>query len=179
MRSWYGKTKMKTKSTDKISWMVPFKWHFPKAKSELSDAFSPAAIIRIMLAIVCVFVAVAYATGKYVPDLEFDWTDAVLKCLISLVAIIGMCFILAILPPSLTVSSGGISITQGQTARLYKFKNMAELCIVENKGEYSILKFRTREQSKVNEYAIASKESLDDLRTLIENNYKPIAIQNN
>ena len=164
----------KMTSENDISWSVPFSVQLAEAKCELPKIFSIWALVRIVLAIIVIFIIAFYAIEQYIPDVEFNWIGAFLKCIGMLILLLGMCCAIALCTPTITVSSRGVSVSGAQSTRLYRFDDLAELRIVDDNGEFPLLAFRTREQTKLREYAISPKVSLDELRRRIENEKRRI-----
>ncbi len=159
---------MKEKS--KMQWWVPMSYHVAQAKRDLRIIFSPIAIARIVLAIVMIFIAAAYLLPRRIPDFEFDWFSAFFKCMGFLLVILGMGCALAFIPPMLTVTTKGITVSQGQHARLYRYADLAELRIGESGAPHPMLIFRLRSQSEPKQYPVSQKIVIDDLNALIDKN---------
>lgn len=163
---------MKTIEKSKLQWWMPMPYQVERAKRNLSKVFSPAAIARIVLAVVVVFAAAAYLLPQTIPELEFDWMSAFLKCVGFLLVILVMCCVLAFIPPMVRITSKGIAISQGQHCRLYPYAELCELRIENAASPYPMLLFRTRSQREPKRYPISPKIVLDDLRTLVDK-YRP------
>ena len=152
----------------KFQWWVPISYQAEQAKCEIRKAFTPGAILRIVLFFAAVFLAVAYLLPQRVPHFEFDWVAAFVKCLGMLVVILAMCCALAFIPPMVVVTSKGLLVSQGQSSRLYRYTELAELRIDLTSSAYPTLLFRLRSQQTPKLYPIASKIVLDELRWFID-----------
>ena len=152
---------------DKLQWWVPFRYQAEQAKREIPAVFSKDVLIRIVLAIFAIFILVSYVLPQRIPDLEFDWFAAFLKCMGALALILAMCCAIAFVPPMVTVTSKGILVSQGQHFRLYPYAELCELRILEEGVAYPMLLFRTRSQHEPKQFPISPKIALDDLRMLI------------
>lgn len=75
---------------NKLQWWVPMSYQAEQARRELSEIFSPAAIGRILLATLAIFAMAAYLLPKRIPELEFDWMSAFVKCMGVLVLILAV-----------------------------------------------------------------------------------------
>lgn len=153
----------------KLQWWVPLSYQAEQAKSDLRKIFSPAAVVRIVLAVAAIFVAAAYLLPQWVPGVEFDWTMAFLKCMGFLVVILGMCCALAFIPPKLTVSPTGVLVNQGQHSRFYPYAELAEIRIEDTGTRLPMLLLRMRSQSETKQYPIPPEIVIDDLQRLIDN----------
>jgi hypothetical protein len=103
----------------KLQWWVPFRYQTEQARCEIHAVFSRDVLIRIVLVILGIFLLVAYLLPQMIPDLEFDWLGAFLKCMGALVLILAMCCALAFVPPMVMVTPSGIIVSQGQHSKLY------------------------------------------------------------
>jgi hypothetical protein len=159
---------MKMLEKSKLQWWVPMSYQAEQARRDLSKIFSPAAIARIILAEVLVFAAVAFLLTQRIPDLQFDWLSAFLKCMGALFIILSMCCALAFIPPMVMVNAKGIAISQAQHCRRYPYAELAELRIEDTASPYPMLLLRMRSQSEPERYPISPRIMLDDLRALID-----------
>jgi hypothetical protein len=156
------------KKSYSISWNIPFAVHRADAIRELSVIFSPAVLMRIVLAFIAVFIGAFYASQRYLPELEFDWIMAFLKCAGVLVVILAMCCAISFAPPSITVTPKGITVFQGQSSRLHLFNDLVECRITEEREGFSFLVFRRRDQNKIREFAVSPKIKLDELSAMLD-----------
>lgn len=138
-----------------------------RGQTRIKKTFSLAVLIRILVATILVFIVTRHMLLKHIPDLEFDWILAFFTCLGVLVLILAMGCLASLVPTMIMMSSRGIVVNQGQSSRLYRFDDLVELRIDENKA-FPMLIFRTREQAKPFEYAISPKVSLEELCAFIE-----------
>ena len=103
----------KMPAINKISWWVPLSFQAAQARGELAKIFTVAALLRILAAIALVFFVSSYVLARVVPDLEFDWLHTFIKCLGLLGVILAMSCLITLVPPFVTITPQGISISQG------------------------------------------------------------------
>jgi hypothetical protein len=163
---------MKMTEKTKLQWCVPMTYHAEEARRELSAIFSPAAIGRIILATLAIFAMAAYLLPKWIPELEFDWVSALVKCMGVLVLILAVGSALSFIPPIVRLTTKGVLVTQGQSSTLYPFAELAELRIEEPGPRFPMLVLRLRSQQEAKRYPISPKIKLDDVRTWIDT-YRP------
>jgi hypothetical protein len=156
---------MKTTST--LSWLVPTSFQFEEAKRELAKALPPAAIVRLVLSVFIIIALAAHYLPKYIPDLEFDWTSALLKCLGLLIAILASCVLIVMLPPQVQVTRKGIFVSQGQSRARFAYAELAELRI-EDRDTNPTLVLRPRDRPAVRRYAISPRVDLNALKEILD-----------
>jgi len=136
--------------------------------------FSPIALTRISLTTVAITLVTRLALQHYLPDLDVDWGPIILKCIGFTVLLLASCFAIVLVPPSVTVSSQGILVSQGQSCRLHRFDDLAKCSIVEEKREVPVLVLRRRDAAAVREFAISPRVSLTELAGIIKMGRKEI-----
>ena len=148
----------------KLSWWVPFGSQVSKAKRELPKVFPIRVIVRLFLSVLVLIIVGATVLPRSIPELEFDWTHALLICLVSLAAILAMCCVISLIPPYVVVTPKSITVTQGQSTAQFPFADLAELRIDEQTVPPTLV-LRRKNQAAPRTFAISPKV---DLRLLHE-----------
>ncbi|MFO1489886.1 MAG: hypothetical protein U1F87_02975 [Kiritimatiellia bacterium] len=138
------------------------------AKRELPKIFTPAALVRITVMAIAVFLAASYLMPKLIQGFEFDWVSAFLKCMVCLAVILAMCCAMVIIPPMVTVSPDGIVVSEGKHCWRYKYSELVELRIEEGSSRWPTLVFRKPVHRSPRRFPISPSVSLDELKVLIE-----------
>jgi hypothetical protein len=106
---------MQAKQKNNLSWFEPAWSYHPRIKKELAGLCDPRMWTRIVVITVATALALAFAVKRRFPDLEFDWTAALLlsvgACALMLASFTA---ILWWVPPMIQVNDKGISRQQGQ-----------------------------------------------------------------
>jgi len=150
-----------------MQWWVPIRYEIGKARRELPTIFPPRVLVRLVLATLALVFAASYFLPKSLPDLEVDWIATALKCVGYFVAILAMCCVVAIIPPIITISAKGITITQGQHSRRFTYSDLAELRLETGSEPWTMLVLRPRQRQKTSAYPVSSSVSLDTLRRIL------------
>ena len=155
--------KERCRTSSKLSWWVPLAFQFAEAKREFPRVFPVSVVIRLILAVVAIVALAAHYLPKYIPDLEFDWTTGLLKCLLSLVLLVASCWLILILPSRVNVTPIGILVSHGQSSVHFPYAELAELRI-EDQNTMPTLALRRRNQSSLRRYGISAKINLETLQ---------------
>ena len=148
---------------------MPFQ--FKEAKRELRKSLPLSAIIRLVFSVVIIIALTAHFLPKYIPDLEFDWTSALIKCLCFLGLILAMCVVISILPPQVQVTPNGIAVSQGQSHAFFPYAELSELRIDEDTSP-PVLILRRRDQPASRTFAVSAKVDLPALHATLDK-HKP------
>jgi hypothetical protein len=149
-----------------IHWNIPFEVHRRDAIRELLNIFTPAVLARIIFAIIAVFLGAFFASQRYLPGLEFDWVMAFLKSIGALLFILATLCLITFVPPAITVTSKGITVFQGQSAKLHLFRDLVECRIIEESGLYYLV-FRRGDQAKTRKLAVSPKIDIEQLLSIL------------
>jgi|SaaInlV_200m_DNA_2_1039689.scaffolds.fasta_scaffold09760_2 hypothetical protein len=155
------------KTTSKLSWWVPLAFQFAEAKREFPRVFPVSVVIRLILAVVVIVALAAHYVPKHIPDLEFDWTTGLLKCLLALALLVASCWVILILPSRVNVTPIGILVSHGQSSVHFPYAELAELRI-EDQDTTPTLALRRRDQSSLRRYGISAKINLETLQQTLD-----------
>lgn len=150
-----------------LSWWVPFESQVSEAKREIPNVFPLRVIVRLFLSVLILIMIGAAVLPRVLPELEFDWTHAFFICLVSLVAILAMCCVLALIPTYVMVTPKSIAVTQGQSTAHFPFAELAELRIDDQSVPPNLV-LRRKDQATQRTFAISAKVDLRALHEAID-----------
>ena len=162
-----------------IQWWVPIRYQIGQARRELPIVFPARVLVRLGLVTIAIVCAASYFLPKALPDLEVDWVAMALKCMGCLFAILAMCCVVAIVPPLITISQKGITITQGQHTRRFTYCELAELRLETGSEPWAMLILRPRQRQKNSTYPVSASVSLDSLRRMLDEHWQFKKMHNN
>lgn len=150
-----------------ITWFVPFPAHRKAALAELRRVFSILVLVRITLVFSAIFLLVRHALLHAFPGIEANWTEVYLTCIASMFALVGMGFLVALIPQGITVAAKGVFVQNGQSGAWHLYKDMAAIRVDESATPLPVLRISFQSGRAEATYPISPSVPLEDLQALI------------
>jgi hypothetical protein len=114
----------------KLSWLVPVKYSFPKAISELRKLMSLAMWGRIEAASLLVVWGFWALAGHYAPGLEVNWGRMVLTALLLGPGILISSLVIAVVPQLACIDKKYIVIQIGSNCQRYDYDSISNVWLI-------------------------------------------------
>ena len=152
----------------RVSWYEPWGFHFAKTRKTLVKAFSPAAIVRIVLASAVVVAAIVLVLRRAYPDFDWQWGGVLLKLALASSTIIPCAAIGSLVSITrITVTPSRIIVQAGARAGAFRRDPDVRCLRIRSLGfDRDVLTFRAKRKRHV--YGISPRIDIAELAALLE-----------
>jgi hypothetical protein len=163
------------KKRKSVQWFEP-RWSFaPRLKMELIGFLQLKMWARIFVVVILLTALVAHWLKSKLPDLEFDWAEAVASSfgifIFIMAIIIGISFAV---PPLIQINSKGISYQQGQSVQRRIRSDIRNLIIDVTDLTRPVLRVESVKKPLV--IGISSKVSLRELAAFLQTTFPELIV---